>query len=60
VHLGSFYVYSIVPPPHHTTITNLANIPSIVGAFSPYTYMEGIWVLKPWSNSFFDAVTAYF
>ena len=38
-------------PPHYTT--NMANVPSIVGVFWPYAYMEGIWVLKPWSNSFF-------
>lgn len=31
----------------------MANVPSIVGVFWPYVYMEGIWVFKPWSNSFF-------
>ena len=38
-------------PPHHTT--NMATVPSIVGVFWPYTYMEGIWVFKPWFNPFF-------
>ena len=38
-------------PPHYTI--NLANDSSIDGLFWPYAYMEGIWVLKPWSNSFF-------
>ena len=45
--------------PHHST--NMANVPRNVGVFWPsYAYMEGIWVLKPWSNSFFDVVAAYF
>ena len=42
------FYYSL---PHHTT-NNMANVPSIVGVFWPYTYMVGIWVFKPWSNSF--------
>ena len=37
--------------PHHTT--NMATVPRIVGVFWPYTYMEGIWVFKPWLNPFF-------
>ena len=36
--------------PHHTT--KMANVPSIVGVFWPYAYMEGMWVLKSWSNFF--------
>ena len=38
-------------PSHYTT--NMANDSCIVVVFWPYAYIEGIWVLKPWSNSFF-------
>ena len=57
VHFGLFYVYSIVPHPTTPPIWQV-NVPSIVGVFQPYAYMEGIWMFKPWSNSFFDVVAA--
>ena len=31
----------------------MANLPGIIGVFWSYTYMEGIWVFKPWPNSYF-------
>ena len=52
VHFGPFYVYSIVP--HPTTIPIWQMFQILLVYFDHiYVYMEGIWVFKPWSSSFF-------
>ena len=52
VHFELFYVYSIVSCPTTPQIWQMFQV-LLVHFDHMYIYMEGIWVFKPWSNSFF-------
>jgi hypothetical protein len=44
---------NMIPIEQQLHNTNMANVPSTIGVFWSYAYMEGIWVFKLWTNYFF-------